>query len=202
MDFMRRGSLADQCAKRPAVRTVVRWLAALTRAVHHAHRQGVVHGDLKPSNVLLDDHGRPVLSDFGLARAPSLEQREPGCRLFAGSPAYMAPELFSEAAKPPSPSADIWALGVMLYELLTGQRPFGGTGLPELVQAVRFQEPVPLNALLPRIPAPLADACARCLAKRPADRYPSAAELVDDLRKSRNSLSDCSVPTAGAKGKS
>jgi serine/threonine protein kinase len=182
MDFMRRGSLADQVQDSPPVRTVIRWLVALARAVHHAHRRHVVHGDLKPSNVLLDNVGRPVLSDFGLAQLHAGDSPAP-LRLLAGSPAYMAPEQFAGAGQPITPSVDIWALGVILYELLGGQRPFVAPGFLDLVHCVRFQEAAPLASLVPAIPDCLEEICACCLAKHPAERYASAAELAGDLRK-------------------
>jgi serine/threonine-protein kinase len=184
MDHMAGGSLADQVADRPPPGFVLGWLEALAGAVEYAHRQGVVHCDLKPSNVLLDEAGHPVLSDFGMAHGPGGE--DPAVlRLFFGSPAYMAPEQFEATAGPASPAVDIWALGVLLYELLAGRRPFVSDRLAGLVQLICTQEPAPLRELVPELPARLEAVCSRCLARDPADRYTSAQALIDEVRECR-----------------
>jgi serine/threonine protein kinase len=185
MDFMPGGSLADRRQDRPPPGTVVAWMEALARAVQHAHDRGVVHCDLKPSNVLLDDAGQPVLSDFGLAQTTSRSGRPGLLRLFAGSPAYMAPEQFSGSAAPPGPAVDVWALGVMLHELLVGCRPFVSDNFSGLVQQIRSHRPVPPSSLDPRVPRWLDEVCGRCLATAPGQRYSSAADLAGDLRAGR-----------------
>jgi serine/threonine protein kinase len=182
MDFMAGGSLADHLPDLPPRETVLGWLEALALAVHHGHVRGVVHGDLKPSNVLLDDAGHLVLSDFGLARDPAVTEDPALLRLFAGSPAYMAPEQFTLSPQPPAPASDVWALGVMLYELLCGRRPFVGDDLAGLVASIQSSEPAPLSSLAPDVPGQLDAVCARCLARDPAQRYPSAEALAADLR--------------------
>jgi serine/threonine-protein kinase len=183
MPFARRGALSARAAgAAPAPETVVRWLEATARAVHHAHRHGVVHCDLKPSNVLLDDEDRPLVGDFGLAQesAGAAEDDPPGA--LVGSPAYMAPEQITAREGAYSPPVDIWALGVLLYELLTGERPFASDHLPALRQMICRDEPAPLRRRAPGLPAWLEAVCARCLAKDPSRRYPSAEALADDLR--------------------
>ena len=185
MAYMAGGSLADQPADCLTAALVVDWMEVLARAVHHAHRHGIVHCDLKPSNVLLDDAGYPVLSDFGLAQAPARGDGPIVLRLFAGSPAYMAPEQLPTSTGVPAPALDIWALGVMFYELLAGRRPFVSDQLAGLTELISTKEPASLCSLAPDVPERLEVICDRCLAKCPEDRYSSAAELADDLRDSR-----------------
>jgi serine/threonine protein kinase len=181
MDYMPAGSLADRL-RAGAGREVLPLLEAVARAVDHAHRQGVVHCDLKPSNVLLDAQGAPVVSDFGLARLPADAAGPDGPGRIIGTPAYMAPEQMS-GDSPPTPAADVWALGVMLYEALAGRRPFGGATLADLQHALSHEEPLPLEQLCPEVGPGLGEVCRRCLAKDPARRYPSAAEFADELRR-------------------
>jgi serine/threonine protein kinase len=171
------GSLARH---RPEPRQAVALLAAVASAVQHAHERGVVHCDLKPSNVLLDESGEPLVSDFGLARvADGAETAGPGDLI--GTPAYMAPEQL-DGRGPPGPATDIWALGVILYELLTGRRPFAGTTWLDLREAVCAAAPPPF-ADYPDPPDPRLEAvCRRCLAADSAARYSSAAELVQALQ--------------------
>jgi serine/threonine-protein kinase len=185
MDFMADGSLLDRLRDLPPPGAILNWLETISRAVHHAHVRGVVHCDLKPSNVLLDETGHPVLCDFGLAHLPEAGENSALLRLFAGSPAYMAPEQFRGLPPPPAPAIDIWALGVMLYELLCGQRPFVSDKLADLAQLICAAEYLPLHALTGGLPRQLEEVFARCLARAPEDRYPSAEALADELRRCR-----------------
>ena len=165
----------EEPASSPA--TVVQWMEAVARAVHHAHRNGVVHCDLKPSNILLDDDDRPLVSDFGLAQ----EAREGGeGHDLIGSPAYMAPEQITAQPGEYAPPIDVWALGVLLHELLTGRRPFVSDHLPGLRHLICEHEPAPCAAR-PVDPRPAGGRLRRCLAKDPARRYPSAGALAEDL---------------------
>lgn len=178
MDFAASGSLALRIAERqgqspePAVRADdFRILAAVADAVHYAHQQGVVHGDLKPSNLLLDEHGEPLVSDFGLARPA--ETAAESISPFAGTPAYMAPELLD--GRPATVVSDVWALGVIAYEMVMGSRPFHGSRLAELRRRVEaLPETLPNDERLAAL-------LRRCLAADPADRFASAAELADVL---------------------
>jgi serine/threonine-protein kinase len=161
-------------------------LEKAARAIHYAHGLGVIHCDLKPSNILLDGQGEPLISDFGLARRRAAEAGVEGGRdagAFAGTPAYMAPEQVSEAGEPLTPATDVWALGVILYELLTGRRPFHGGTLPELRDRICAAAPLPPRTHFPGVDADLEAICLRSLAREPAHRHASAEQLADELRR-------------------
>jgi eukaryotic-like serine/threonine-protein kinase len=155
-----------------------RLLETVARAVHHAHQQGVIHCDLKPSNILLDEHGEPLVSDFGLARLPTGDEKRYGP--LVGTPAYMAPEQIDER-HPVGPATDVWALGVILYELLTGERPFAAASLVELQDLICEATPLPPRQLQATLDARLEAICLRCLAKDPGGRFTSAEELAGQL---------------------
>jgi eukaryotic-like serine/threonine-protein kinase len=163
-------------------------LAPLAEAVHHAHQRGVVHRDLKPANVLLTADGTPRITDFGLAKhvpvgpagdEPTLTRSG----TFLGTAAYVAPEQADGKLREVGPAADVYALGVILYELLTGRPPFRGeTDLDTLLQ-VRTEEPIPPTRLRLRVPRDLETICLKCLQKKTAQRYPTALALAEDLRR-------------------
>src|SRR5262245_14003569 len=173
MDFAEGGSLARLALPLPP-RRAAGLVQVVAEAVQHAHDCGVIHTDLKPSNVLLDREGQPLLSDFGLAWV-GCEGGEERRRAFAGTPAYMAPEQFDPDGDI-GPATDVWALGVILYELLAGRRPFTAATLDELQRAVCQEEPPS-----PAGPAALEAVWRRCLVKDPAGRFASAAELAAAL---------------------
>jgi serine/threonine protein kinase len=177
MDFAP-GSLARHLPA-PDPDRVAALLEKVARAVHFAHGQGVVHRDLKPSNILLDDGGEPLVSDFGLAWA--LEGQD-GSAALAGTPAYMAPEQLAGTCEEIGPATDVWALGVILYELLGGRRPFVADSLTGLRAAACDEQPVPLTHHRPGLDPRFDAVCRRCLAPEAAGRYASAEELADDLR--------------------
>jgi tRNA A-37 threonylcarbamoyl transferase component Bud32 len=155
-------------------------VAKVARAVHAAHRHDIVHRDLKPANILLDDRGEPLVADFGLAVLLS-EIEAPGeGREIAGTPHYMAPEQFGAFGARVSGATDIWALGVILYELLAGARPFTAKSMSQLQVAVCQAEP-PMISKSRGIDRGLEAIVRRCLAKHPRDRYASAEELAQDL---------------------
>jgi tRNA A-37 threonylcarbamoyl transferase component Bud32 len=164
----------------------------LARAIHHAHQKGIVHRDLKPDNVLLAEPadepalntavGCPKLTDFGLARQARTESRVTQEGTVVGTPAYMAPEQADGQAEV-GPPADVYALGAILYRLLAGRVPFEADSAIDVLYQVRHQAPVAIRALRPEVPAELEAICLRCLAKRPDQRYPSAAALAEDLRR-------------------
>jgi WD40 repeat protein/tRNA A-37 threonylcarbamoyl transferase component Bud32 len=176
----------------PCPRAAARLVELLARAVHHAHERGVLHCDLKPANVLLEPPGElgsgvpgvgaPRVTDFGLARLladePADDRHRPG-----GTPLYSAPE---QAARP-SPNVtqrtDVYALGAILYELVTGRPPHLGSGSSSVLRCVVLEDPVPPRRLRPQVPRDLEAVCLRCLAKDPGGRYATAAELADDLRR-------------------
>src|SRR5262249_7986681 len=153
----------------------------LARAVSHAHEHGVVHRDLKPGNVLLTATGEPKLTDFGLAKRIDTDADLTRTGTICGTPSYMAPEQAAGKAREIGPAADIWALGAILYELLTGRPPFRGATVLDTLNQVRTVDPVPPARLVGRLPRDLETICLKCLRKEVARRYASALELADDL---------------------
>jgi tRNA A-37 threonylcarbamoyl transferase component Bud32 len=156
-------------------------VADVAEAVDAAHRRGVIHRDLKPSNILLDEAGRPHVCDFGLALAESGQRERRG--EYAGTLAYMAPEQLRGAAHLLDGRADIWAAGVILYELLSGRLPFHGGDREELADDLAQRDPRPPRQLAAGIGRSIERVCLRCLEKRPAHRYATAADLAEDLRR-------------------
>ena len=159
---------------------VARLATAIAEALAHAHGQGVVHRDLKPANIMVRFDGAPVLLDFGLARAAT------GTRLTVegqvmGTPEYFAPEQLSHDGGEPDARTDVWAFGVMLYQMLTLALPFGAFG-PQLVARIQNADPLALRRRGVLVPRDLETICFTCLEKDPARRYPSAVELLADLR--------------------
>ncbi len=152
----------------------------LARAIHAAHAQGIVHRDIKPGNVLFDTAGEPRVTDFGLAKRLTSELTQ--TQAVMGTPAYMAPEQASGRAKFAGPPADIYALGVILYEALTGATPFRDEDSIRLIGKVIQDAPPSVRSKVPSVPKDLERVCLKCLEKEPGDRYPTAAALADDLR--------------------
>jgi tetratricopeptide (TPR) repeat protein len=184
LEFMEGGSLARKLAGSPRPPREAAALAeTLARAVHFAHRQGVVHRDLKPANVLLTADGIPKIADFGLAKLTEAGGDAESSAAIQGTPNYMAPEQTTGRPGVVGARADVYALGAILYELLTGRPPFRGTTLLETLEQVRSQDPVPPGRLQPRTPRDLEAVCLRCLEKSPERRYARAEDLADDLRR-------------------
>jgi tetratricopeptide (TPR) repeat protein len=181
MEFVEGGSLAEKLAGAPlAGIQAATFLATLARAVQTAHDRGIVHRDLKPGNVLLTDDGTPKIADFGLARR--LDER-PITRsgIPMGTPNYMAPEQALGLTDSIGPAADIYALGAILYEVLTGRPPFQENTSAETLRQVVEQEPLPPSRCNVTVPRDLEVICLKCLRKEPHRRYPSAAALAQDL---------------------
>jgi WD40 repeat protein len=157
----------------------------LARAIVEAHRLGVVHRDLKPANVLLAADGTPKITDFGLAKMLDSESALTRTELVMGSPSYMAPEQAGGQSRQAGPAADIYALGAVLYELLTGRPPFRGATAMETLEQVKGSEPVPPSRLVPKLARDIETICLRCLHKEPTRRYENASALSEDLRRFR-----------------
>jgi WD40 repeat protein len=177
-------------------------VAALARGIVHVHGQNILHRDLKPANVLLYAPGRPLepadpsawegvpfeswvprICDFGLAKLYEIEEEETRSRVVCGSPPYMAPEQADSRRDEIGPATDVYGLGTILYELLTGRPPFGGKSNLEILRRVVTEEPMPPRKRRPVIPRDLETICLKCLAKRPERRYATAADLAADLER-------------------
>jgi Flp pilus assembly protein CpaB len=155
----------------------------LARAIHHAHQRGIVHRDLKPGNVLLTGDGVPKVTDFGLAKQLDLSGAHTRSGSVLGTPSYMAPEQAAGRTKDIGPATDVYGLGAILYECLTGRPPFKAETPVATAAEVLTREPVAPGQLRPDVPADLEAICTRCLQKEIGRRYPSADALADDLRR-------------------
>jgi len=182
LEYVEGGSLNTRLDGKPQAHgTAVELLLTLAWAVHYAHGQGVVHRDLKPSNVLLTADGRPKLCDFGVAKMLTGTGLETLGGVLVGTPEYMAPEQADGQARHVGPPADVYALGAILYTMLTGRPPFQSASVVETLVQVRSQEPVSPRQLRPSVPRDLETICLKCLQKDPRRRYPSASALAEDL---------------------
>jgi eukaryotic-like serine/threonine-protein kinase len=186
MEYLEGGSLADRLDGIPwGEHKAANLLHSLARAVHAAHQQNIIHRDLKPANILLTADGLPKITDFGLAKkldSGRTAHTQTGAIL--GTPSYMAPEQ-AGGAKNVGPSADVYALGAILYELLTGRPPFLAATHVDTILLVLSQDPEPPSRLCAEVDRDLETICLKCLHKDPNKRYPSAAALANDLRRFR-----------------
>jgi WD40 repeat protein len=186
LEFLDGGTLHQRIKECPLTPLAAAELVAhLADGVQHAHERGIIHRDLKPQNVLLSKSGIPRLADFGLAKLEDNRELSQTGQVM-GTPCYMSPEQARGEAKAVSPAADIYGLGAILYECLTGRPPFQGPNSFEIIQQVLADDPVSPRALQPSIPRDLETICLKCLQKEPARRYASADELADDLRRFRD----------------
>jgi eukaryotic-like serine/threonine-protein kinase len=182
MEFIEGESLSAIVARGPlAPERAARWMVPIAEAVHHLHQHGIVHRDLKPSNILIDSVGEPVVMDFGLAKVFDSEQGATRNGAILGTPSYMSPEQAAGQNSLISASSDVYSLGAVLYEMLSGRPPFReATPLDTLVQVIEG-EPTMLRQLVGTIPCEIELICFRCLEKTPARRYATAADLAVDL---------------------
>lgn len=209
LEFVEGGTLAQKLAGRPLPERQAAQLAqALARAMHTAHQRGIIHRDLKPANVLLTTDGQPKITDFGLAKyveewqsesvkaqpgtepavlarsaVSTLSRSQPRTQtgVVLGTPSYMAPEQASSKINEIGPATDVYALGAILYEMLTGRPPFRAETPLDTVMQVVSDEPEPPRRLQPHVPRDLETICLKCLEKEPRKRYASASDLADDL---------------------
>ena len=184
MEFLDGGNLAQKLAGVPQpARNAAILMVPLASAVEAAHRGGIVHRDLKPANILLTAGGTPKITDFGLAMRfeAGVDLSMTGTRI--GTPGYMAPEQAAGQARVSGPATDVYALGAILYEMLTGRPPFHAETAAETERQVIAEEPVPPARLNARVPCDLETICLKCLQKEPRRRYPSAAGLEEDLER-------------------
>jgi len=184
MKFAAAGSLLEAApALRSQPRRAVALMAKVARAVQYAHEQGILHRDLKPGNILLDGRGEPLVSDFGLAKWLEPTGHLTRTPTVFGTPGYIAPEQVNGSAGNLTPAADIYSLGAVLFDLLTGQPPFTGEHALKTIQQAT-QKPAPkLRSLAPALDRDLEIICAKCLERDPKARYRSAGELTDDLER-------------------
>ncbi len=185
MELLPGGTLAERLKESPQLRPreAAELLEAIARGVGAAHEQGIVHRDLKPGNVLFAADGTPKVADFGLAKQTGSDLT--ATQALMGTPSYMAPEQAAGRGKFVGPPADVWALGVMLYECLAGRRPFQAADTMSLLTKIVNDAAPRVRSLVGRLPRELDVIVEKCLAKEPGDRYATASELAEDLRRWR-----------------
>src|SRR5262245_748535 len=184
MKFASGGSLLESApALRNDPRHAVGLMAKVAGAVQYAHEQGILHRDLKPGNILLDGHGEPMVSDFGLAKWLEPTGRSTRTPSIFGTPGYIAPEQVKGSEGRLTPASDIYSLGAVLFVILTGRPPFTGEHALKTIQQAAEKPAPKLRTLAPVLDRDLETICAKCLEGDPLVRYQSAGELADDLER-------------------
>jgi serine/threonine protein kinase len=183
MEFVEGGTLAQQLASGRPLRTLVEILEKVARGVHHAHENGIIHRDLKPANILIADGSQPKVADFGLARVAGSEHSLTRTGAILGTPHYMAPEQLKGTRVEVDRRIDVYALGVILYQVLTGRVPFIADTWHALSRKILDEEAADPAKVRPGVPGALAAVALRALEKEPARRYASACDFADDLRR-------------------
>jgi len=158
-------------------------MLAVSRAVHHLHTRGIIHRDLKPSNILINPEGEPLVTDFGLAKVFGTDTEQTTTGTIIGTPTYMSPEQAWGKPGDVTPQSDVYSLGAILYELIAGRPPLQEENALDLLLQVREAEPFPPSRYNGAVPRDLERICMRCLEKAPAQRYASAADVADDLKR-------------------
>ena len=184
MKFVEGGQLDEVARREPmSIRQAAELIAKVARTVHYAHEHGILHRDIKPGNILLDEKGEPHLTDFGLARLVESESTVTRTVDVLGTPSYMAPEQAAGNNASVSSATDVYGIGAVLYQLLTGQPPFAGGTTYETIKLLLDTEPRQPRLLNPKIDRDLSTICLKCLEKDPKRRYSSALALAEDLER-------------------
>ena len=182
MKFVEGGQLDEVVRHTPmSIRQSAELVVKVARTVHYAHEHGILHRDIKPGNILLDQNGEPHLTDFGLARLLDAQSSVTRTIDVLGTPSYMAPEQAAAETSKLSKATDVYGLGAVLYQLLTGHPPFAGGTTYETIELLRETEPRQPRLLNPKIDRDLSTICLKCLEKDPKRRYSSALALAEDL---------------------
>jgi eukaryotic-like serine/threonine-protein kinase len=190
------GSLADRAKDfRGQWTSIARTMALVAHAIHHAHSKDIIHRDLKPANILLGHDDLPFVADFGLAKVLSGSPSLTRTGALVGSPSYMAPEQIKDPEARPGPGIDVYGIGAILYELLTGRPPFAGGSSVEILRRVCEDLPEPPRRSVPGVPRDLETICLKALEKEPSRRYASARELAVDLESFAEGKSIVARPT-------
>ncbi len=183
LEFLPGGSLTDKLKGTPLpAKEAAKLVEGIARAVQAAHDVGVIHRDLKPGNILFDADGTPKVTDFGLARKSDTNSGLTATGAILGTPSYMSPEQ-AEGRKDVGPAADVYAVGAILYECLTGRPPFRAATPLETIHQVLKDDPVPPSRFSPKLPRDVETVCLKCLSKDPRKRYPTAGAVADDLNR-------------------
>jgi TRAP transporter TAXI family solute receptor len=184
MEFVEGRTLAEVIGGKPLPpERTARYLELIARAIQCAHDHGVLHRDLKPANVLIDERDEPQVTDFGLAKDMADKARYTASGAAIGTPGYMAPEQAAGRQRDIGVAADVYSLGAILYEMLTGRPPFSGDSVVDIILDVIHKNPLPPHVVNPQVDPELEVVCLKCLRKTPSDRYASAQDVADEMRR-------------------